>query len=170
MSTASRFTINRLREKIDGYIELLDKVRNQNDPDNVDDSKIIETLRPLICVHWMKRLGMAPEEGWKATCIEISKIDKTRDKAKNAAKTQELKMALQQQEDNDRKAAEALVAEMEKADQTSAAEAAVTAAAFLANRFTMDDDQQADLFLFEDTDDEERPESPCLLRRQSQGK
>lgn len=180
----SVFTIERLRAKINSYIELFNRIR-ENDPNGTSDARILETLRPLIMIHWSKILHQIPEDSWKDVCIEIVKIDKARDKAKNAARLQEKKMALQIQEENDRQAAAALAAkmledakgqktaqqlqeeidhkmamalaaEMEAADK---AVAALAAAADLADYFTMDDDQRADLLMFED---EERPNSPCI--------
>ena len=187
----SVFTIERLRAKINSYIELFNRIReNGDDPNDTSDARVLETLRPLILIHWSKNLMQIPEDSWKDVCVEIVKIDKARDKAKNAARLQEKKMAIQIQEENDRQAAElaakmledaekqktpqqllqeeidhklamALAAEMEAADKAAAA---LAAAAALVDCFTMDDDQRADFLMFEDA---ERPDSPCIRHANS---
>ena len=145
MSTSP--TTDRLREKINSYIELLNRIRADEGVDHgTTDANVLEILRPLIFVHWNKILRLVPENDWKDVCVEISKIDKMREKAKNAARNLERKMALFQQEEDDRRAAQALMAEMEKeeADRKAAAKTseALATAALLANRFIMDDDHR----------------------------
>jgi hypothetical protein len=63
-------TIDRLRAKIDGYVERFEA--------NTADTKVIDILRPLIFVHWTGMLKQAPEQNWKAVCIMISRIDQAR--------------------------------------------------------------------------------------------
>jgi hypothetical protein len=135
-------SIDRLREKIESYVELLNRIRSGECSDH-DDAKVLEILRPLIFIHWRKQLRQVPEAGWKDVCVEIAKIDKARDQAN---KSMDWKMALQQQqEEDDRCAAEALVAEFEAAEKLAAEEA------ILKGGF---DDQNADLLFFHSLSDE----------------
>ena len=63
-------TIDRLRAKIDGYVERFEA--------NTAETKVLDMLRPLIFVHWSGMLKQAPEPNWKAVCIMISRIDQAR--------------------------------------------------------------------------------------------
>ena len=61
-------TIDRLRAKIDGYVERFEA--------NTTETKVLDLLRPLIFVHWTGILKQVPEPNWKAACTAISRIDR----------------------------------------------------------------------------------------------
>jgi len=182
MSTS--FTIDRLREKINSYVELLNQIRKEEDASSTADTKVLDILRPMIFTHWSSILRLAPEPEWKDVCVEIRRIDKKKDQTKNYLKI----LALRQQEEDDRRAAEALAAQMEAEDRKAAEALAAemeeadrkAAQAFAAKVMDnpMDDDQVADLLLFQEDSDAESaasssnkrsnepsPPSPCVLRR-----
>jgi hypothetical protein len=96
--------IDRLRTKIDSYIALLQRVRDEEHASkqlakafpNEDhaypctaETKVLDTLRPLIFEHWTKILHQIPEPGWKHACTTIASIDRMREKAKRGVGKEE---------------------------------------------------------------------------------
>jgi hypothetical protein len=138
--------IDRLRTKIDAYIELFHRIHDEENASkqlakafpNEDhaypctaETKVLDTLRPLIFEHWTKILHQIPEPGWRHVCTTITTIDRMREKAKKAA------------------------GKDEEEEETIMKKRFITA--------TADEDELADLLTLCDSEDEE--DSPVVKRQ-----
>jgi hypothetical protein len=144
-------SIDRLRSKIDAYVERFETIRasqqlcdvSPND-DYFAETKVLDILRPLIFVHWTKMLHQIPDPAWKEVCTTIAAIDnhKRRKMAARATVAEEMDHALEMMF-NTTTAYPVFNAEAEDADET------------------------ADLLLFAESDDDDHSRRLCNENRSS---